>query len=136
MEFNNIIIFDGICNLCNASVQFIIKHDKDDMFRFLPLQSAKAKQMINDLNKNIINADTVVLIQDNKIFTKSEAALRISKYLGSPWKFFYFFKFIPKFIRDWIYEVIAQNRYQWFGKRSTCMVPTEDTKSKFLVDEK
>ena len=118
MEFNNIIIFDWICNLCNASVQFIIKHDKNDVFRFLALQSAKAEQITIGLNKNFVNADTVILIQENKIFTKSEAALRISKYLG------------------WIYEVIAQNRYQWFGKRSTCMVPTEDTKSKFLVDEK
>jgi predicted DCC family thiol-disulfide oxidoreductase YuxK len=88
--------------------------------------------MIKNLNKNINNEDTVLLMQDNKIFIKSDAAFRISKFLGFPWNFFYFFIFIPKFIRDEVYEIIAQNRYQWFGKRSECMVPTEEIKSKFI----
>ena len=132
MDLQNIIIFDGICNLCNASIQFIIKYDKNDRFRFLTLQSARAKKMINDLDKNGMNTDTVVLIQDNNIFIKSDAVLRISKFLGFPWKFFYFLKFIPKFVRDEIYEIIAQNRYQWFGKRSECMVPNDKIRSKFL----
>jgi len=135
----NIIIFDGICNLCNSSVQFIISLDKKDVFRFLPLQSEKAEKMISTFNENIKNVDTVILVHENKLFVKSQAALFIAKLLDYPWKFFYFFKFIPKFIpkfiRDWVYEMIAQNRYQCFGKKTTCMVPTDDIKSKFLDDK-
>jgi len=131
----NYIIFDGICNLCNESVQFLIMLDKKDMFRFIPLQSEKAKQIISCFEENNKISDTIILIQDNKLFVKSDAVLYIAKLLGYPWKFFYFLKFVPKFIRDWIYELIAKNRYQWFGKKSACMIPTNDIKSKFLDDK-
>ena len=129
-----IIIFDGICNLCNNLVQFVIKHDKKDMFRFVPLQSGKAKQIISCFDEIIKNSDSVILFHNNRFFIKSDAALEIANILNYPWKVFYFFRFIPKFIRDWIYEFIAQNRYQWFGKKTVCMVPTEEIKPKFLDD--
>jgi len=109
--------------------------DKKDIFKFVPLQSEKAKQIISCFEENNKISDTIILIQDNKLFVKSDAVLYIAKLLGYTWKFFYFLKFVPKFIRDWIYELIAKNRYQWFGKKSACMIPTNDIKSKFLDDK-
>ena len=127
-----IIVFDGICNLCNATIKLIISLDKNDVFRYLSFQSEKAKELMPDYDENIKHMDTVILIYNNMIFVKSEAALFIAKLMGYPWKFFYFLRFIPKFIRDWAYEKIAYNRYQWFGKKAACMIPSKDIKYKFL----
>ena len=132
MELNNTIIFDGVCNLCNASVIFIIKRDKNSIFKFLPIQSKRAHEIRKSIKINFENIDTVILIRDNNIFYQSDAALEIAGSLDYPWKIFYLFKFIPKFIRDGIYRIIARNRYQWFGKKESCMIPTADIQSKFL----
>lgn len=132
MELNNTIIFDGVCNLCNASVKFIIKRDNNNIFKFLPIQSKRAHEIRKTIKIDFENIDTVILIRDNNIYCHSDAALEIAGSLDYPWKIFHFFKFVPKFIRDGIYRIIAWNRYQWFGKKESCMIPTDDIKSKFL----
>ncbi len=126
-----ILFFDGICTLCNASVQFVIKRDKKNKFLFASLQSDVAKNIL--LHKNHkINLDSIVLLFNDKIYTKSTAALLVLKELGFPYNIFAIFMFIPKVIRDYIYDFIAKNRYEWFGKRASCMVPNKDWIDKFL----
>lgn len=129
-----VVLFDGVCNLCNATVQFIIRRDKKNRFRFAPLQSAyghKIKQTF-DLDSNSL--DSVVLIVSDRLYLKSEAALQIAKRLDGLWPIFFFFKIIPKFIRDAIYDWIARNRYRWFGKKETCMIPPPNWHDLFLGD--
>ena len=129
-----IILFDGVCNLCNTSVNFIIKKDKKNKFMFTSLQSDVAKKLLLQFNSKINdnNLDSIVLIKQNKIYYKSTAALIIGKELKFPYNLSFLFIIIPKFIRDFIYDVIAKNRYKWFGKKDTCIIPSEDELNRFL----
>jgi len=132
---DNIILFDGICNLCNSSIQFIIKKDKKNLFKFASLQSDAAKNILLHYfpKKNKFNNfDTIYLIKNDTILTESTAILHILKELRSPYKLLFYFIIIPKFIRDSIYKIISKNRYKWFGKKDNCMIPTKELKSKFL----
>lgn len=127
-----VLFFDGVCNLCNSSVQFIIKRDNRDIFRFASLQSEKAKEL---LPKSLINQESLqslVLLKEGRVFTKSTAALTISKDLSGLWPVLYVFILVPKFIRDAVYNMIARNRYKWFGKQDQCMIPSPDLKLKFI----
>ncbi len=129
-----IILFDGICNLCDSSVNFILKKDIKNIFLFASLQSDVAKKLLlqfnSKINKN--NLNSIVLIKDNKIYFKSSAALIIAKELSFPYNLSYIFILIPKFSRNFIYDIIAKNRYKWFGKNNTCKIPTKETQNKFL----
>ena len=129
---NRIILFDGICNLCNASVNFIIKNDKKNRFVFASLQSDVAKEILLQFSEKKLNLNTLIYFENGVLFEKSTAALKIAKQLRCPWPIFYVFIIIPAFLRDNIYTFIAKNRYKWFGKRATCMIPTPELKSKFL----
>jgi len=131
-ENKSIILFDGVCNLCNTSVNFVIKHDKKAQFLFASFQSDAAKELLLHFNLKNLNTDTVILIEDHKVYDKSTAALKISKRLDSGFKAFYAFIIVPKIFRDWVYNFIAKNRYWWFGKRESCMVPSLDLKKRFL----
>ena len=126
----SIILFDGVCNLCNASVQFIIKRDKGDYFRFSALQSETGKAMANKYGVSA-NASSVILIEDEKKYSKSTAALRIAKKLSGLWPLLYLFIIIPPPIRNGIYRIVAKNRYSWFGKKDECMVPSPEQTHKF-----
>ena len=128
----SIILFDGVCNLCNASVNFIIKHDKKAHFKFASLQSDAAKEILLQYNSKKINLDSIILIENNAVYEKSTAALKISKNLTGGFKLLYALIIIPKFIRDWVYYFIAENRYKWFGKKESCMIPSPEIKSRFL----
>jgi predicted DCC family thiol-disulfide oxidoreductase YuxK len=128
----NIILFDGICNLCNHSVQFIIKHDKKGKFRFASLQSNFGKAQISNYQIDTNKINSVIYIKGNKVFTRSLAALKIVKSLDGFWPLFYIFIIIPPFLRNCIYDFIARKRYKWFGKKESCMVPLPELKSKFL----
>lgn len=130
-----VIFFDGICNLCNASVIFIIRHDKRGHFKFASLQSDFAndflkKQGLMADDKNL--PDSLVLVQENRIYFKSEAALEIAKQLSGIWKGLIIFRIIPRPLRDRLYDVVARNRYKWFGKRQSCMVPVPEISERFL----
>lgn len=126
-----IILFDGECNFCEWNVQFIIKRDPGAKFKFAPLQSHIAQSFLSGSNKEKIHS-TVVLIEENKMYTESTAALRISKQLNGGWSIFYLFIIIPRPLRDLVYRYIAKNRYKWFGKKEQCMVPTPEIRKRFL----
>ena len=128
----HIILFDGVCNLCNSSVQFIIKHDLKNLFRFAALQSAFGKLQLAKFQLSNSTLDTFVYIYDEQVYTKSTAALKIARLLKGGWKIFYVLIVIPPFIRNWFYDRVAKNRYKWFGKKETCMIPTPELKNKFL----
>lgn len=126
-----IVLFDGVCNFCNSSVQFIIKRDKARQLRFGSLQSAsgmllKKQYAIPD------DLDSVILIENGKYYAKSVAALRIANYFGGAWKLLKIGYLIPRFIRDFFYDMIAENRYKWFGKKETCMLPSKEQRALFL----
>jgi len=128
-----IILFDGVCNLCNGAINFIIKRDKKDVFRYASLQSEIGQKLITERGIDISKIDSILLIDPAKTFYhKSTAALQIAKQLSNPYPLFYLFLVIPKFLRDWVYDIVAKNRYRWFGKKETCMIPTPELKTLFI----
>ncbi len=128
-----IVLFDGVCNLCNSSVQYIIKHDRKDLFRFVALQSDFGKEIIRYLGIENRNIDSIVLYEPGKAYYyKAEAALRIISELDSFFSILKIFLVIPSVLSNVVYDFIAKNRYNWYGKRESCMIPTEELKSKFL----
>jgi predicted DCC family thiol-disulfide oxidoreductase YuxK len=132
MNKSSIILFDGICNLCNGAVQFIIRHDPDEKFQFASLQSESGQQLLKQYNLPSENYNSFLLLQDNKVFNKSTGALKVARQIKGAWKLLYIFIIVPKFIRDAVYTWIAQNRYKWFGKKDDCMIPTPQLKARFL----
>ena len=128
-----IILFDGVCNLCEASVQFVIKYDKKDVFRFVALQSELGKEMIKHIGLENKNIDSVILYEPGIAYNyKSAAALEIAKNLGGFFHLGTVFKLIPNGLRNLLYDYVAKNRYEWYGKKENCLVPTLELKSKFL----
>ena len=128
-----LILFDGVCNLCNSSIQYVIKHDKKNLFMFTALQSEAGKQIIEKYNIDTKKIDSILLYTPEKgIDYKSTAALKVANKLGFPQSLMSIFFIIPPFIRNWVYDYIAKNRYKWYGKKDACMIPTPELKSKFL----
>ncbi|MGM1054527.1 MAG: thiol-disulfide oxidoreductase DCC family protein [Bacteroidota bacterium] len=128
-----IILFDGVCNLCNNSVNFIIEHDKKDVFRFASLQSEIGRKLTSERGIDSDELDSIVLIEPGvAYFKKSTAALEISKELSGGYSMLKYFSFLPEGLRDAVYDLIANNRYKWFGKKDACMIPTPELKAKFL----
>lgn len=127
-----IILFDGVCNLCNSSVTFVIKRDAKDVFRFAALQEEPGQKLIKQYSIDTNKTDSIIFIENNKAYTKSTAALRIARHLGGAYPLFYGFIIIPVFIRNWVYDYVAKNRYKWYGKKESCMIPTPELKAKFL----
>tara|TARA_Y100000589_G_scaffold113165_1_gene107558 strand:+ start:10697 stop:11113 length:417 start_codon:yes stop_codon:yes gene_type:complete len=132
MNDKMIILFDGVCNLCLSSIQFIIKNDLNDKFRLAAIQSKEGKKIIRKYSIDIIKNDSIILINNKNINYRSTAVLLILKQLVTFWRIFYIFYFIPYPIRDFFYFFIAKSRYNFFGKKNKCMVPNEKIKSKFL----
>lgn len=129
----HLVLFDGICNLCNASVNFIIKHDNKDEFRFSPIQSKIGQQIVKEYNIDTSRCDSIILYSVKKgLSYKSSAALKIAMILGFPISVLSVFLIVPPFIRNWVYDYIAKNRYKWYGKRESCMLPTTDLDKKFI----
>ncbi|QKE72031.1 thiol-disulfide oxidoreductase DCC family protein [Arthrobacter citreus] len=126
-----IILFDGECNFCDQSVQFIIKKDPFGLFKFASLQSDIGKQLLNKYNAPS-DIDSFVLIEDNNCYFKSSAALRVCKNLKGAWKLPYLLLVFPKPLRDYFYGIIAKNRYRWFGKKDSCMLPSPEVRKRFL----
>lgn len=129
---HGLIFFDGVCNLCNHSVQFAIKRDHKDYFRFGALQSEIAKEKLAGFNFKSEDLKTIILLENGRIYLRSTAALRIARRLSGGWPMLYGFIIIPAFIRDFIYQLISKNRYRIWGKRESCMVPSPELKKKFL----
>jgi predicted DCC family thiol-disulfide oxidoreductase YuxK len=129
---HKIILFDGVCNLCNGSVNFFITRDKKDIFRFAALQSDIGIELQKKLNIDHEIIESFILIDGNNYYKKSTAALRVAVMLGFPYNLLYPFLLIPPFIRNTVYDIIAKYRYKWFGKKETCRLPTPEEKEKFL----
>lgn len=128
-----IILFDGVCNLCNEAIQVIIKKDKKKIFRYASLQSEIGKQLLKERNINSGKIDSIILIDPNVAFyIKSTAALEISKKMSGLYPVFSIFLILPTKLRDWVYDFIARNRYRWFGKKDACIIPTPELKALFL----
>lgn len=127
-----IILFDGVCNFCNFWVNFVIERDKNDIFRFASLQSSLAKELTEKFNFDNSALDSFVLIVGDKLFTKSTAALMVCKELTSPMKILYVLISFPKSLRDFVYDLIAKNRYKLFGRKESCRIPSESERKKFL----
>ena len=127
-----IILFDGVCNLCNGFVQFIIKRDQNAIFKFAALQSDFGQAFLKSQNLNPVELKFVILIVGEKIYTQSTAALKIIQYLDGAWKLGYAFIIVPPFIRNGLYKIVSKYRYKWFGKKTQCMVPTLELKGRFL----
>jgi predicted DCC family thiol-disulfide oxidoreductase YuxK len=132
MKEHPLILFDGICNFCNSAVNFVIKKDKEAFIHFAPLQSPKGRLYLKQYNYPVNNLNSFVFIEDNKVYTKSTAALKVCRHLKGGWPLCYGFIIVPKFIRDGIYSWVAKNRYKWFGVRQECMMPTPEVRSRFV----
>lgn len=128
----SIILFDGVCNLCNNAVQFVIKKDKKNNFRFASLQSPFGQDLLKQFQLDTKEFNSFIVVEKGKIYNKSTAALRVAKKLAGLWPLLYFFIVVPAFIRNYVYDFIAANRYKWFGKKDACWVPTPELKMKFL----
>ncbi len=127
-----IVLFDGECNLCNSSVQFIVKRDKADIFRYASLQSEFARQLAARVGFPANSLSSIILVEGNNWYEESTAAMKIGRKLGGVSGLFSFFSIIPRQLRDVVYRWVARNRYRWFGKTDQCLLPTKDLRSKFL----
>jgi predicted DCC family thiol-disulfide oxidoreductase YuxK len=139
-ENNPIILFDGICNFCNSTVNFVLKRDKNNIFKFSPIQSDAGQKFLKEILKQEnykkngqLDFDTIILLENRKYYTHSTAVLQIIKKLNGIWKLFYVMIIIPPPVRDFVYSFVSKNRYKWFGRRDKCMIPTEMDKSRFIL---
>ena len=128
----NVVYFDGVCNLCNSAVNFLIDQDTQGRLKFASLQSEAGKAVLHRSGLPEQDYDSFILVKDGQLFQKSEAVLEVVRLLGGGWSLLYGFKIIPRAWRDWLYTKIAQNRYRWFGKRTQCRLPTPELRARFL----
>jgi len=133
MKQQPLILFDGVCNFCNSAVNFVIKKDKQGLIQFAPLQSEKGRLYFRQYNLPAADEmKSFVFIEDDKVYTRSTAALRVCRHLKGLWPLCFGFIIVPRFIRDGIYNLIAKNRYKWFGVRDQCMIPTPEVRKRFV----
>lgn len=126
------VLFDGVCNLCNASVDFILERDSKSIFRFASLQSEAGQELLRRFRLPTEEHRSLVLVEGDRFFTRSSAALLIARRLDGFWPLLYAFIVVPRFLRDAVYDLFARNRYRWFGRRDTCRVPTPEERGRFL----
>jgi len=131
-QAHDIILFDGVCNLCNSAVTFIIKHDKQDRFRFAALESTVGRELLTQHGIDTKQTDSIILVRGDHAFAKAEAALHIARKMRGLWPMLYVFNALPNALLNFFYDLIAKNRYAWFGKKDSCMIPTPALRSKFL----
>lgn len=126
-----IILFDGECNLCNSSVQFILKRDPNEEFKFTSLQGKIGQDLLNRHGLGM-DVNSFILLEDEKLYLKSDAALHVCRQLNGLWKLFTIFLVVPRFVRDFVYDIVAANRYRWFGRNESCLLPSSKWKDRFL----
>ena len=133
LDARPVILFDGVCNLCNGAVNFVIDHDPAGHFRFGALQSEGGSALLHAHGLGAAYLDSLVLVESGRVHTKSDAALRIARGLGAPWALAYYaFVAVPKPLRDAVYNVVAANRYRWFGRQESCRMPTPELRARFV----
>ena len=129
---HDIVLYDGVCNYCNASVRFVIARDPGGRYRFAALQSDVGKSLLADHQLPAESMETVVLIEGGEVYTRSTAALRVARRLSGVWSLLYVFIILPRPIRDWCYGIFARNRYRWFGRTDVCQIPSPEVRQRFL----
>ena len=129
---DDLILFDGVCNLCNALVQFVIRHDPKGKFHFAAIQSAIGRKIFQKYGLDPADLQTFVFISGSRLFLRSSAAIAVLSRFGGAWRMCAIFWLVPRFLRDAIYSTIARNRYRWFGRKDTCMIPTPEIEKRFL----
>jgi predicted DCC family thiol-disulfide oxidoreductase YuxK len=127
-----VVIFDGVCNLCAASVRFVLRHEDGPRLAFTPLQSPAGGRLMREHGFSPDDVKTFVLVVDGKAYAKSDAAIRVTQYLRGPWKLLGLMRMFPRGLRDWGYDLVARNRYRWFGRVDECMVPTAELRARFI----
>lgn len=127
-----VLLFDGVCNLCNASVQWVLKRDRKGVFRFAALQSDAGRALLRQSGLSSENFDTVVLVAGDRVFTRSDAALEIVRRIGGAWSLLAVFKIVPRPVRNAVYDWVARHRYRWFGKTESCMIPQPEWANRFI----
>jgi len=130
----DIVIFDGVCNLCARSVQFILRHESEPRFQFSPVQSAAGARLLTAHGYSAANVATFVFLSEGKVYTRSTAALRIARHFKGPWQLLRALWIVPRPLRDLLYDLVARNRYSWFGKADSCLMPTPELSARFLFD--
>lgn len=133
MAERSIVLFDGVCNLCNGFVNFLIDRDRHDRFRFGSLQSENVKELLRPFHYTTEEISTVLLIQNNTLYTQSTAVLRICRLMPGVWPLLYGFIVVPRPLRDFLYNLVAKNRYKIFGRKDSCRIPTPELQSKFVA---
>lgn len=128
----NLILFDGVCNLCNGAVRFVIRRDPKGIFRFASLQSRMGERIVKQLRPGTRDLYSIIFLKEGRVYDRSTAALEIARLLGPPWSLFYVFRIVPRFLRDAIYNLVARYRYRLFGKKDECMIPTPELRARFL----
>ena len=131
---DEVVIFDGVCNLCSHTVTFILEHESAPVLRFAPVQSSAGSRLMREFGLDPSDVKTFVLVEGGKPYVKSEAAIRIARYFRGPWKALGAIKVLPRPLRDWAYDVVARNRYRWFGRVDTCMAPTPELRARFVEE--
>jgi predicted DCC family thiol-disulfide oxidoreductase YuxK len=129
---NALILFDGTCMLCNAAVRLVIANDPRAFFRFAPLQSALAHELVGTTPGEGVLTETLILIEDGVRFERSAAVLRVLTRLRMPWPMFCVLAIVPRPVLDWLYRAIARNRYRWFGRRDQCIIPSPSLRARFM----
>jgi predicted DCC family thiol-disulfide oxidoreductase YuxK len=127
-----VILFDGVCNFCNGAINLVLKQDRHDQFRFAPLQSVAGQQLLRQHQLPVNDFESFVLVMDGKIYQKSTAALKVMRRLPWVWQPLQLFWIVPRPLRDAVYAFVARNRYRWFGKKESCMIPTPQMRARFL----
>jgi len=127
-----LILFDGVCNLCSASVQFVIARDPKQLFTFASLQSETGQEVLKKAGLPVAGFNSFVLEEEGQLYLRSTAALRVARHLSGGWKLLYVFILVPEAVRNWVYDFIAVRRYRWFGRQQSCWVPTPELKQRFL----
>lgn len=127
-----ILLFDGVCNLCNSSVQFVIRNDRRGRVRFAALQSEVGRQLLERHRIDPAKTDSLVLVTEDHAYVRSDAALRLARYLDGPYRHLTILRVVPRWLRDGVYRWVARNRYRWFGKQDHCMMPTPELRARFL----
>ncbi len=130
--YQPVILFDGFCNLCSSSVQFVIKHDPEGIYKFASLQSNFGSVILKQFNLPATELNSFILYQNDKIYTRSTGALMVAKKLNGPWRGLGIFLLVPRFIRDFVYKIISKNRYKWFGQKTTCWLPSPALRKRFI----
>ncbi len=132
---DKVILFDGVCKLCNGSTQFILKHDKKAIFKLCSVQSVAGQDILNWFEMPTDSFETMLLVEGDKSYIKSEAVLNIVSHLPKPWSFLKVFRIIPRCLRDWLYDQVARNRYRLFGRYDSCVLPSKTNINRFIGDE-